>query len=148
MSGTIVVNGEERGLNAGTVLDLLRQEQIDVERRGLAVARNGAPDPRDLTYIGRFWREATASGALTFTGGSLRTSWRPRELEAVLWHVVDAAVDLLRSPANTVLLRACEGADCGWLFLDRSRSKRRRWCDPKACGNRAKAARFYAKHGR
>ena len=35
--------------------------------------------------------------------------------------------------------------DCGWLFLDTSRSGRRRWCSMQSCGNRAKARRFYAR---
>lgn len=32
---------------------------------------------------------------------------------------------------------------CSWLFLDRSPSRRRRWCSMAACGNRAKAERHY-----
>ena len=34
---------------------------------------------------------------------------------------------------------------CGWLFLDGSRGKRRRWCDMNDCGSRAKARRYYEK---
>jgi predicted RNA-binding Zn ribbon-like protein len=37
----------------------------------------------------------------------------------------------------------CGGGLCGWLFLDESRGKRRRWCDMKDCGNREKARRYY-----
>ncbi len=39
-------------------------------------------------------------------------------------------------------LRVCAGADCGRVFLDRSRGKRRRWCSMQGCGNRAKVASF------
>jgi predicted RNA-binding Zn ribbon-like protein len=42
-------------------------------------------------------------------------------------------------------IRRCEDAQCGWLFLDRSRGVRRRWCSMADCGNRAKARRHYAK---
>lgn len=48
MSETITVNGEERGMAAATVLELLLQEALDVERRGLAVARNGSVVPRGV----------------------------------------------------------------------------------------------------
>jgi predicted RNA-binding Zn ribbon-like protein len=42
-------------------------------------------------------------------------------------------------------LRACGNRRCGWLFIDRSANGRRRWCDPKACGNRMKVRRFRAR---
>ena len=32
---------------------------------------------------------------------------------------------------------------CGWLFRDRSKGRRRRWCLMKVCGNREKVARHY-----
>ncbi len=38
-------------------------------------------------------------------------------------------------------LRRC--SRCGWLFYDRSKSARRRWCSMKSCGNREKAKRHY-----
>lgn len=39
-------------------------------------------------------------------------------------------------------LRICKA--CGWLFYDRSRNKKRIWCDMTVCGNREKARRHYA----
>jgi CGNR zinc finger protein len=42
-------------------------------------------------------------------------------------------------------LRACGNRRCGWLFVDRSPNGRRRWCDPKACGNRMKVRRYRAR---
>lgn len=42
-------------------------------------------------------------------------------------------------------LRACGNRRCGWLFVDRSANGGRRWCDPKACGNRMKVRRFRAR---
>ena len=40
-------------------------------------------------------------------------------------------------------VRQCANPDCGWLFLDNSKSGNRRWCSMSACGNRAKAHRHY-----
>lgn len=37
--------------------------------------------------------------------------------------------------------RTCANDTCGWSFYDASPTGRRRWCDMKTCGNRAKAAR-------
>lgn len=39
-------------------------------------------------------------------------------------------------------VRRCADPECGWLFLDRSKNRSRRWCDMADCGNRAKARRF------
>ena len=42
-------------------------------------------------------------------------------------------------------LRICESAECREVFMDRSRTGKRRWCDMSTCGNRAKAARHRAR---
>ena len=42
-------------------------------------------------------------------------------------------------------VKKCSDPACGWLFLDISRNRSRRWCDMADCGNRAKASRFYKK---
>ena len=38
----------------------------------------------------------------------------------------------------------CAADDCDWLFIDNSKSKQRRWCDTKTCGNRARVRQFRA----
>ena len=37
------------------------------------------------------------------------------------------------------------GDACSWRFVDRSPTGRRRWCDMRTCGNRAKVARHRAR---
>ncbi|HZP44629.1 MAG TPA: CGNR zinc finger domain-containing protein [Candidatus Binataceae bacterium] len=59
-------------------------------------------------------------------------------LAPILW----SAADLLVSGAFR-RLRECANNRCLWLFLDDSRSGRRRWCSMQSCGNRAKAQRHY-----
>ena len=63
------------------------------------------------------------------------------------------AGNLALDSANTVYRRwPGPGADlftcdlCGWLFIDSSRGRRRRWCSMKTCGNQAKAARYRSAH--
>jgi predicted RNA-binding Zn ribbon-like protein len=63
------------------------------------------------------------------------------DLQAPLWPVIKSAADLLVSD-ETDHLRECAGETCGWLFLDLSKNKSRKWCDMKGCGNRAKIRRF------
>lgn len=42
-------------------------------------------------------------------------------------------------------IRRCAGSTCVLLFLDVSKSGRRRWCDMAVCGNRAKVAAHHAR---
>ena len=51
MTASIQVNGEVRALRALNLVELLRQESLDPERWGIAVALNGAVVPR------RVWPE-------------------------------------------------------------------------------------------
>lgn len=66
-------------------------------------------------------------------------------LDEPLWACALSAAELAGSP---LMGRICECASdtCGWLFLDLSRNRSRRWCDMQTCGNRAKAHRFHARH--
>jgi predicted RNA-binding Zn ribbon-like protein len=42
-------------------------------------------------------------------------------------------------------LRVCANPGCRYLFVDRSPTGRRRWCDMRTCGNQAKVARHRAR---
>jgi predicted RNA-binding Zn ribbon-like protein len=55
------------------------------------------------------------------------------------------ALDLLEDLSSHPL-RQCQGPGCGWLFLDRTRNRTRRWCSSSDCGNRDRARRHYARH--
>lgn len=66
------------------------------------------------------------------------------DFRAPLWPIARSAADLLASD-QLQLVRACAAKTCEWLFLDTSKSHRRRWCDMTKCGNRAKAKSFYAR---
>jgi predicted RNA-binding Zn ribbon-like protein len=65
-------------------------------------------------------------------------------LNQMLWPVARSAAELLTSPEQ-VRVRECAAPDCGWLFVDLSRNRSRRWCDMETCGNRTKARRHYAR---
>ena len=54
--------------------------------------------------------------------------------------IVEAAAALLVSDA---MLRVKSCPTCGWLFLDVSKNRSRRWCSMDTCGAVAKARRYY-----
>jgi len=72
--------------------------------------------------------------------------WEPpregSDLTQIMWPIVWSAADLLVMNEFRAV-KMCQGVKCGWLFLDKSRSGNRSWCNMKGCGNRAKASRFY-----
>lgn len=60
-------------------------------------------------------------------------------MRSLLSSVARDAIDVLGGP-RAARLKRCEGSRCSLLFVDTSRSGRRRWCSMDRCGNRAKAA--------
>jgi len=42
-------------------------------------------------------------------------------------------------------VRRCGNPRCGWLYLDASRNRARRWCSMASCGNQAKARAHHAR---
>ena len=56
---------------------------------------------------------------------------------AVLGPITLSALTLLMEKDLTRTKR-CAGLECGWMFFDTTKNKRRRWCDMRVCGNRAK----------
>lgn len=67
------------------------------------------------------------------------------DLEAPLWPIARSAAELLTDTAVHARLHVCGDGehDCSWMFVDESKSGRRRWCTMRDCGNRAKARRHY-----
>jgi predicted RNA-binding Zn ribbon-like protein len=83
----------------------------------------------------------------SYEGGSdgFRPAWRVAdELAAPLLPITNDAGSLLLS-AEVSRVRTCPS--CGWLFLDRSRNGRRRWCSMETCGSRTKMRRYRRKRG-
>lgn len=63
-------------------------------------------------------------------------------------HIALSAVQLLVSNDRR-FLRLCErGSRCGWIFLDRTRNRSRRYCSSDVCGNRARSERFRHRRSR
>ncbi|HET7768797.1 MAG TPA: CGNR zinc finger domain-containing protein [Chloroflexota bacterium] len=113
--------------------------------RSLA-AEGEAPDERDVAALNAWLPEAMARRRLALAGGHFTwvASVPAGELEGPLWPVVWSAVELLTAgPLDRV--RECDNDPCGWLFVDSSRNRSRRWCDMRDCGNRVKARRHYAR---
>jgi predicted RNA-binding Zn ribbon-like protein len=80
-----------------------------------------------------------ASGELELVADTAGAS-----LPALLAEIALEAANLLTSTQANHIKR-CSNPDCVILFLDTSRTKKRRWCSMDICGNRAKVAKHYQK---
>ena len=60
----------------------------------------------------------------------------------LIWYITYSALKLLTSD-KLDRIKECEDKECGWMFLDESRNRSRRWCSMEDCGNRNKARRYY-----
>jgi predicted RNA-binding Zn ribbon-like protein len=114
-----------------------------------AIAQGSQPQPADLEAFNRALSEALARSGVEATEDGFSWVWTGDEgvLDRMLWPVLRDAADLLTS-AELGRVGQCGDARCGWLFLDASRNRSRRWCSMEDCGNRAKARRYYARKRR
>jgi predicted RNA-binding Zn ribbon-like protein len=152
---------DEKLLRPGDLADWARQSGITTVRPAVSSAQlrlaieireaaygmlearidGSAPDREDRALINAAAShppplpELDATGTLSREGG----------IDAVLALLARDCLELLAGPDRT-LLRRCDDPKCTRLFVDRSRGRRRRWCDMKGCGDRAKAAAYRRRH--
>jgi len=109
-----------------------------------ALARGEEPAPADVRFLNEALVVTLARARLVPIRGGFKWAWshEVRALDRMLWPVVRSAAELLTS-SERALVRECAARPCGWLFVDRSRTHQRRWCDMRTCGNRAKVRRHY-----
>jgi predicted RNA-binding Zn ribbon-like protein len=106
------------------------------------------PAARDeaLEHLLARWLAALARAKLVIAAGGeppirLIVGIEPASL--LVDRAADAALDVLRHN-ELARLRRCpvDSGGCGWLFLDRTRNRSRRWCRMADCGTQVKARRL------
>ncbi|MFC3125175.1 CGNR zinc finger domain-containing protein [Pseudoroseomonas globiformis] len=110
---------------------------------GLALAAGREAPPAALSAILAAAAEAASHLRLIPAPGPY--ALRGRGLDSLPGLLAWSMLDLLRSD-RLAGLKCCPAHDCGWLFLDTSRNRSRRWCAMASCGNRAKARQFRTAH--
>ncbi|MGH8925291.1 MAG: CGNR zinc finger domain-containing protein [Acidimicrobiia bacterium] len=108
-----------------------------------AVLEPATPDADATNALNRVLREQPGSLVVDLSSTDV-VSWVASTGAAQLrLDIVTSVVDIFRHDRR--LIRKCANPACELLFLDLSKSRRRRWCDMTTCGNRAKAAAHYAR---
>ncbi len=110
-----------------------------------SVAASKFPKKGDLEILNRNLAKTMAHSRIipTQSGYICDINGNKEELDWMLKPIVRSTAELLTSNELDRVKVCADDRGCGWLFLDKSRNRSRRWCDMKDCGNRAKAKRFY-----
>ena len=104
------------------------------------IIQDEAP-PTNIQLINQWLSRAFSNLELAQLDNRFVLDWKTEnfELESVLWPIIRAFADLITSED---LNRIKQCSNCGYLFVDNSKNKSRRWCSMEICGNRVKARRF------
>lgn len=144
MRGEAVLHPRE----AGAALARARSLREAIYGTFSAVAAGSEPREEDVAAIHEAMVEAWRRSRLVPRGSGYAWELAPADdapsLDHALLAVARSAADLLASP-ELRRVRECALDTCAWLFVDRSKNQKRRWCDMKVCGNRSKARRHYAR---
>ena len=140
----LLAEATDRPLAATAVLERAIVLRDAVYRLFSAVSRGLEPQAADLAVLNAELSKTLGHSRLVPTGEGFAWDWSGGEdaLDRMLWPVVHDAADLLTS-RELDRVGQCADDRCGWLFLDTSRNRSRRWCSMEDCGNRAKARRHY-----
>ena len=113
---------------------------------GVALGHRAKPPEAALASLSALHARCVAKAELAPGVESCRWQWsvRASPVEAALGPIALAAVRLF-TEGDFARIRECGGHACGWLFYDRSKNNRRRWCEMEVCGNRAKQRRLAAR---
>jgi len=108
-----------------------------------ALARGRQPEPAALDRLLAVQARCLPAARLEQGAQGYRLAWDGgRELlPALLGPIAHSAVKLLLE-SDLRRIKRCGGEDCGWLFFDQTKNRRRRWCEMSVCGNRAKQRRL------
>lgn len=106
-------------------------------RLTLSTLGRGAARSGDVAVVNEWAGRETRVPVLTLRSARLSKNAAPAPASAVLAAVARDGIDLLTGP-DAGLIRECEDSVCTLLFVDASRSHRRRWCSMNSCGARAK----------
>lgn len=124
----------------------LRSLAYDVLR---AVGHGRAPSGEELHRVTDWVQRFASARRLARGAAGIRWRWTldRYRLDHPLAPIAWSLSELLTSP-ELGRVRVCDADECGWLFVDASRSGSRRWCDAAGCGNLVRVRQFRARRSK
>jgi predicted RNA-binding Zn ribbon-like protein len=110
----------------------------------LALITGHTPAAAGLATLNAALSQGVAAPRVALTGSAFIWEW-PLDRASLDWPlraVALSAAELLTSEERDRIGQCADERGCGWLFLDTSRNRSRRWCSMGDCGNRAKQRRY------
>lgn len=110
-----------------------------------ATACGKKPAEKDIEQFNQILSRTLSNLKLEIDRGKVNISFAQPDqvLEEPLFIIVKNAFDVL---TGEDMSRIKECPNCGWLFLDRTKNGKRRWCNMQVCGSRDKSHRYYLKN--
>ncbi|MBQ4833384.1 CGNR zinc finger domain-containing protein [Pseudoalteromonas sp. MMG010] len=109
---------------------------------------NASNNQDDIAKINEYISKHRPNNLLTFNKAqnsfNLTHERCAHTIESLLGKLAYECAKLLCSD-QVKNIKNCSNPHCVLMFLDTSRTKKRRWCSMEICGNRAKAAKHYKK---
>ncbi len=134
-------------LDASVGLDAAHLDRALALREALfgifsAMAAEKPPQAEDVDTLNGELVEALAKIELT---DSLEWSLAERDAAERAFMLIALSGAGLITSDDSARIRICAGDTCGWVLIDHSKNRSRRWCSMSDCGNLEKARRFQAR---
>jgi predicted RNA-binding Zn ribbon-like protein len=121
-------------------LEESRRLRETVNRITRAALAESTPAKEDLAELNEWARRPPL---IPQADSALQRHWvAEHTVQAALALIARETVELLTSPDRSLIRECAAAPDCSLLYLDRSRARRRRWCQMEVCGSRAKMTSY------
>jgi predicted RNA-binding Zn ribbon-like protein len=141
----------DRRTEADAILNRARVLREALYHIFVAIAMGKRPSADDVGQFNRELSNALPELQIIESEEGFDWDWQEsrKALDQMLWPVARSAAELLTSEHLNRVRQCADTTDgCGWLFMDTSKNRTRRWCDMKDCGNRAKVRRYHNRQRR
>jgi len=108
----------------------------------MATMKHQSPRPNDIALLNRWSRVLKPVPTLQWRESQLHLRENASQPTKAALSVIAQDAVLLLVNKSILRVKECARPDCTLLFIDASRSGRRRWCSMDACGNRAKTVGY------
>src|SRR5262249_11405431 len=108
-----------------------------------AIAHGDAPGREDVAQLERHLTRALAEPRVVRAGERWTVAFAPSHGRRAPLAPCRRWAGGLSASEGVARLRTCSSGRGDWMSLDQTKTRSRRWCDMRDCGNRAKARRHY-----
>jgi len=106
-----------------------------------SLADRKEPQSEDLQLLNKCVEDALRARVLTHERGTINVAWKDDSSPDTILGMIALSAFHLATSDRLSSVKLCPR--CHWLFLDKSKNQRRRWCSMETCGSNDKALNYY-----